>query len=366
MQYCKANPEGLLDEKAPDATLSVKTFSALLNMKYMKSVIDPGEAVGIIAGQSIGEPSTQMTLNTFHLAGHSTKNVTLGIPRLREIVMTASKNISTPTMTLHIIPELSQEAGEKFAKGITKVTLAEVVENVKVREKIGQGFNSERAKIYDIRLDFFPSAEYQEAYAIKVADVLKTMEFEFIRHLTNAINKELRRNDDAGKGSSAAQPVVGESSRAIRDAPSRSKANRKGGNDEEDDGDEDGGDEDGATSNKQKQNRDHGISYAAPDEEEEAIANQARRQSTPDTDVDDEGFSSSPSRSRHEGDADEPDDDADKVTSTFGKEIEDRVKEQNSHVARFSFDEQGGAWCEIRLEVCSSLAPILFFPKITN
>ena len=94
-------------------------------MKYMKSVVDPGEAVGIVAGQSVGEPSTQMTLNTFHLAGHSTKNVTLGIPRLREIVMTASSHISTPSMTLHLIPEINKEDGEKFAKGITKVTLAE-------------------------------------------------------------------------------------------------------------------------------------------------------------------------------------------------------------------------------------------------
>jgi DNA-directed RNA polymerase I subunit RPA1 len=42
-------------------------------MKYLNSVIEPGEAVGIVASQSVGEPSTQMTLNTFHLAGHSGK-----------------------------------------------------------------------------------------------------------------------------------------------------------------------------------------------------------------------------------------------------------------------------------------------------
>lgn len=45
-------------------------FSHLMNLKYMTSVVAPGEAVGCIAGQSVGEPSTQMTLNTFHLAGH--------------------------------------------------------------------------------------------------------------------------------------------------------------------------------------------------------------------------------------------------------------------------------------------------------
>ncbi|MCJ1461770.1 hypothetical protein MMC07_000369 [Pseudocyphellaria aurata] len=345
--YCKANPEGLLkeDERSPDAALTVKTFSALLNIKYMKSVVDPGEAVGIVAGQSIGEPSTQMTLNTFHLAGHSVRNVTLGIPRLREIVMSASKHIRTPTMTLHIIPELSHEAGEKFAKGITKVTLAEVVDNIEVREKIGKGITSERAKIYDIRLDFFPSAEYQETYAIKVSDVLKAMELEFIPHLTQAIKKELHQKDHAESRMSAAQPDVGKSSGRVKDAPSSSEANRESGNDEEDNGDEDD-----ATNDRQTQNRDDGVSYAAPDEEEEAIAKQAQRQSTPDTDVDDEGFSESPRQFQQEGDAKEHDENPKVVSRMIGRDTEDRIKENNPQVARFSFDEQGGEWCEIRLE----------------
>lgn len=56
----------------------------------MESLAAPGEAVGILAAQSVGEPSTQMTLNTFHMAGRGEANVTLGIPRLREILMTAS------------------------------------------------------------------------------------------------------------------------------------------------------------------------------------------------------------------------------------------------------------------------------------
>ncbi len=63
----------------------------------MRALSEPGEAVGLLAAQSIGEPSTQMTLNTFHFAGRGEMNVTLGIPRLREILMTASKHIATPT-----------------------------------------------------------------------------------------------------------------------------------------------------------------------------------------------------------------------------------------------------------------------------
>ena len=69
--------------------------------KYMKSLVHPGENVGTIAAQSIGEPSTQMTLNTFHLAGSGVGNVTLGIPRLKEILMTTPYNIKTPFMTIY-------------------------------------------------------------------------------------------------------------------------------------------------------------------------------------------------------------------------------------------------------------------------
>lgn len=62
----------------------------------LRALADPGENVGLLAAQSIGEPSTQMTLNTFHFAGRGEMNVTLGIPRLREILMTGSENIATP------------------------------------------------------------------------------------------------------------------------------------------------------------------------------------------------------------------------------------------------------------------------------
>ena len=76
-------------------------FKQMYNMKYMKSIAHPGENVGTIAAQSVGEPSTQMTLNTFHLAGHGGANMTLGIPRLKEILMTTPTNIKTPFMTVY-------------------------------------------------------------------------------------------------------------------------------------------------------------------------------------------------------------------------------------------------------------------------
>jgi DNA-directed RNA polymerase I subunit RPA1 len=91
-------------ERAPKTRyqpIKGETFKKMYYLKYMKSVAHPGENVGTIAGQSIGEPSTQMTLNTFHLAGHGAENMTLGIPRLKEILMTTPTNIKTPNMTVY-------------------------------------------------------------------------------------------------------------------------------------------------------------------------------------------------------------------------------------------------------------------------
>ena len=94
--------------KAPkyvNPLINEEDFKEMYYMKYIKSVIHPGENVGTIAAQSIGEPSTQMTLNTFHLAGHGGANMTLGIPRLKEILMTTPTNIKTPFMTVYFKKE---------------------------------------------------------------------------------------------------------------------------------------------------------------------------------------------------------------------------------------------------------------------
>jgi DNA-directed RNA polymerase II subunit RPB1 len=70
---------------------------------FRSSVVNPGEMCGVLAAQSIGEPATQMTLNTFHNTGIGAKNVTLGVPRLNEI-LNVGKNIKTPSniINLHI------------------------------------------------------------------------------------------------------------------------------------------------------------------------------------------------------------------------------------------------------------------------
>ena len=83
--------------------------------KWHRCKINYGEMVGSIAAQSIGEPCTQMTLNTFHFAGVISKNVTLGIPRLKELLDQA-KSIKTPSNTIRFIDSLSKD--RKFASFI--------------------------------------------------------------------------------------------------------------------------------------------------------------------------------------------------------------------------------------------------------
>ena len=75
--------------------------------------------------QSIGEPSTQMTLNTFHFAGRGEMNVTLGIPRLREILMTGSNSIKTPSMDVPVLPGKEDKA-QWLQKHLNMVTLDKV------------------------------------------------------------------------------------------------------------------------------------------------------------------------------------------------------------------------------------------------
>ena len=71
----------------------------------MKAIIAPGEMVGMIAAQSIGEPTTQLTLNTFHFAGVASKsNVTKGVPRVEEI-LSLTPNLKRPALTIYLPPE---------------------------------------------------------------------------------------------------------------------------------------------------------------------------------------------------------------------------------------------------------------------
>ncbi len=94
--------------RTEDLPVRKSKFKDAVYWKSFKALCQPGETVGIQAAQSVGEPSTQMTLNTFHFAGRGEMNVTLGIPRLREILMEASQKIKTPSMEIPFRQDVSR------------------------------------------------------------------------------------------------------------------------------------------------------------------------------------------------------------------------------------------------------------------
>ena len=87
--------------------------------RFKMALAPPGDGIGTVAAQSIGEPATQMTLNTFHFAGVSAKNVTLGVPRLKEIINIAKK-IKTPSLTIALRKDL---AGDRAMAKNVQATL---------------------------------------------------------------------------------------------------------------------------------------------------------------------------------------------------------------------------------------------------
>ncbi len=93
------------------STSQLTAFVDASIFRYQEAKIEAGEAVGAIGAQSLGEPGTQMTLKTFHFAGVASMNVTLGVPRIKELI-NASKNISTPL----IMARLKKDDDERVAR----------------------------------------------------------------------------------------------------------------------------------------------------------------------------------------------------------------------------------------------------------
>jgi DNA-directed RNA polymerase subunit A' len=107
-----------------------KVVHKIMDM-FEKAMIEPGEAAGVVTAQSIGEPGTQMTLRTFHFAGVKERNVTLGLPRLIELVDARKKPV-TPTMDIYLDEEhkLSREKALEVAKRIIFTRISDLVNKV--------------------------------------------------------------------------------------------------------------------------------------------------------------------------------------------------------------------------------------------
>ncbi|CAN0879911.1 DNA-directed RNA polymerase I subunit 1 [Linum grandiflorum] len=160
----------------------------LMKLKYLKSLAQPGEPVGVLAAQSVGEPSTQMTLNTFHLAGRGEANVTLGIPRLQEILMMASSKIETPIMTCPLKQGKTKEVADRLAVKFRKVRVADIVKSMEVSVTPYAVRDSQACRIYKLKMQLQRPAHYP---AHAKLDWEETLEGKFVRGLEDAIQNHL-------------------------------------------------------------------------------------------------------------------------------------------------------------------------------
>ena len=127
---------------SPKELLVVKRFNKkaltvlleTITLMYKRAIVAPGEMVGMIAAQSIGEPTTQLTLNTFHSAGVASKsNVTRGVPRIEEI-LSLSENTKNPSLTIYMKreEETDKEIVRDKIPNVEITILKEIVESIEI------------------------------------------------------------------------------------------------------------------------------------------------------------------------------------------------------------------------------------------
>ncbi|KAG0473499.1 hypothetical protein HPP92_015356 [Vanilla planifolia] len=177
------NPSGL--------QVKGKNLMNLVKLKYLSSLAEPGEGVGVIAAQSIGEPSTQMTLNTFHLAGRGEMNVTLGIPRLTEILMNAKVDISTPVMTCPLYDWRTRADAEVIASELGRICLADVIERLEVCVVPFCTIEKQVYTVYKLTIKLYSPDRYPLHSGINVEVCMNTLQTTFIKGLEEDISKHL-------------------------------------------------------------------------------------------------------------------------------------------------------------------------------
>jgi len=281
--YIESNPDHILVDKDKNGKSGItgKKFKALMNLKYMSAVIEPGESVGLLAAESIGEPSTQMTLNTFHFAGFGAKNVTLGIPRLREIIMTASDHIQTPMMTLPLKDNVSDSMSKRICCQLSKLVLANVINHLEVVETLKSKDNfGHRYKIYTVKLSLWSNKDSTEEYEVTTKDIEKCILLRFIKGMEKAIQKVLKTSSKGmAEEREEADAIIGVELGSFENGEiEKINKNQKTKDDEDDDA------TNANLAKKQKQQ----ASYEGPDEEDRKILEKLEKEMEDTMDVDEE------------------------------------------------------------------------------
>lgn len=185
-QFLLDKIEKIAKEKKFDKSQKDKLI-AEVKKEFMKSRFEPGEAVGIIAAQSISEPATQMTMRTYHFAGSAGIKVTYGLPRLIEI-FDAKRSPETPVMTIYLKkPYNSMESAKKLAEDIIEKNIADLSKSI----VLNLNENSIDIEPYDLRkLNVIKTTIEDNLKGVKVK---KTSKIVSVFSETEAEIKELQK-----------------------------------------------------------------------------------------------------------------------------------------------------------------------------
>ena len=148
--------------KEPSAA-ELKKVTELFLKEYKECLVSPGECVGLVSAESIGEPGTQMTLNTFHLAGVSEMNVTTGLPRIIEI-LDGRKELVTPSMEIYL--------EKPYSEGTDIKKIALMIKETKV-EEVAKEFS---INIADNCVEIMPDTKKMESVSLSAQQLTKTLE----------------------------------------------------------------------------------------------------------------------------------------------------------------------------------------------
>ncbi|XP_006104065.1 DNA-directed RNA polymerase I subunit RPA1 [Myotis lucifugus] len=343
--------------------LSLDSLRTLLQLKWQRSLCDPGEAVGLLAAQSIGEPSTQMTLNTFHFAGRGEMNVTLGIPRLREILMVASANIKTPMMS---VPVLNTKKALKRVKSLkrqlTRVCLGEVLQKVDVQESFWMGEKQNKFRVYELRFQFLPHAYYEQEKCLRPADILHFMETRFFKILMESIRKKNNkasafRSVNTRRATQRDLDNVGESGR-----PPGEQEGEEGEEEHIVDAEAEEGDAD-ASDVKRREKQEEEVDYESEDEEE---GEQNDDEDVPEEgnisgegaptvqEQDEEGGSGPEENSAPAPPSRQPRKPSSSQESQEAEAVERRVqavRESHPFIEDYQYDAEESLWCQVTVKL---------------
>ena len=206
-------PLGLIEEIeriAKEKRLSEEKKARLMeNVKksYLKSMFEPGEAIGIITAQSISEPATQMTMRTYHFAGSAGIKVTYGLPRLIEI-FDAKREPETPVMEIFLKKEFNnREMARKLAERIVEKKIFSVIRGISVNlsennievepddlKRLGKMTRIIKENIQNVRVKektrtvaVYPKEELDIREFQNLREKIMNLHFDGIRGIDNAI-----------------------------------------------------------------------------------------------------------------------------------------------------------------------------------